>query len=145
MPKMTRFSRAGLLAAGALAIGGCVERTARIETDPPGALVIVNDEEVGVSPAKFSFLWYGDYDIMVRKAGYKTLKTNQSIRAPWYQWPPMDVVAEVLIPTMIRDEHVLPTFALEPATPPPTDELVDRAVELRDQAMYETEGASPAP
>jgi len=123
-----------LLVAGPI---GCVERTARIQTQPPGALVIVNDEEVGVSPVRFSFLWYGDYDIMLRKPGYKTLKTHHRIEAPWYQWPPIDLVAETLIPTTIRDEHVLPTFELEPLGPPTVSEIVAQAVELRDRATEE--------
>ena len=116
--------------------GGCVERIARIQTDPPGAFVIVNDEEVGVSPVRFSFLWYGDYDIMVRKPGYQTLKTHHQINAPWYQWPPFDLVADVMVPTMIRDEHVLPTLALEPEQTPATEDLVGRAVELREETLF---------
>ena len=130
-----------MLAASVMLIspGGCVERTARIETDPPGALVIVNDEEVGVSPAKFSFLWYGDYDIILRKPGYQTLKTHCRVDAPWYEWPPIDLVAETMIPTMIRDEHVLPTFALEPAVEPTVSDVVERATELRERALFEGE------
>ncbi len=123
--------------AACLLLTGCVERTAKIRTDPPGALVMVNDEEVGVSPVKFSFQWYGDYDILVRKAGYATLKTHYRIDAPWYEWPPFDLIAETLVPTMIRDEHVLPTFTLEPAETPPVDELVKEATELRDRALFE--------
>jgi hypothetical protein len=120
-----------------LLAGGCVERIARIQTDPPGAFVIVNDEEVGVSPVRFSFLWYGDYDIMVRKPGYETLKTHHQINAPWYEWPPLDLIAETMVPTLIRDEHVLPTLVLEPAQTPDTADLVQRATELREQALYE--------
>lgn len=116
---------------------GCVERTARIETDPPGALVTVNDEEVGVSPVKFSFLWYGDYDIILRKPGYETLKTHHQINAPWYQYPPFDIFAECVVPAMIRDEHVLPTFVLEPAEEPAVADIVSRAVELQGRALYE--------
>jgi hypothetical protein len=118
---------------------GCVERTAKIQTEPPGALVLVNDEEVGVSPVKFSFLWYGDYDIMVRKPGYATLKTHHRIDAPWYEWPPFDLIAETMVPVMIRDQRELPTLTLEPAQTPTADELVQRAVELRDQALFESE------
>lgn len=125
-----------LTLAGSLT-AGCVERTAKIQTDPPGALVLVNDEEVGVSPVTFSFLWYGDYDILLRKPGYKTLKTNHRLHAPWYQWPPFDLVAEVMIPVMIRDEHTLPVFVLDPAETPASDELVGRATELRDRALFE--------
>ena len=136
-------SRLGLgllpLSAGFLlaAAPGCVERTAKVQTNPAGALVIVNDEEVGVSPVKFNFVWYGDYDIMVRKPGYRTLKTRHRIDAPWYQWPPFDLIAETMIPAMITDEHVLPTLALEPAETPSIDEVVGRATELRDRALFE--------
>ena len=118
---------------------GCVERIARIQTDPPGAFVVVNDEEVGISPVRFSFLWYGDYDIMARKPGYQTLKTHYRIDAPWYQWPGFDLVTEVMLPTMIHDQHVLPTFELQPAQTTPTEELVDHATELRDRALFEAE------
>ena len=135
-PARTSWWLAPLIGGACLAVGGCVERTARIETEPSGALVTINDEEVGVSPAKFSFLWYGDYDIILRKPGYKTRKTNQRITAPWYEWPPIDVVAELMIPTTIRDVHVLPTFALETAEEPNIADLVERATELRDEALY---------
>jgi len=115
---------------------GCVERIARIQTDPPGAFVVVNDEEAGISPVRFSFLWYGDYDIMARKPGYQTLKTHYQINAPWYQYPPIDLVVETLIPNMIRDERVLPTLVLEPIEPPATEDLVGRAVKLREEALF---------
>ena len=118
---------------------GCVERTAKIQTQPPGALVIVNDEEVGVSPVKFSFLWYGDYDIILRKPGYQTLKTHYKLDAPWYQWPPIDLVAETMVPVMIHDDQVIPPFALEAEEGPNVENVVERAVELRDRALFEGE------
>lgn len=137
--KRLRHMPEAALAIVLMALGGCVERTARIQTQPPGALVIVNDEEVGVSPVKFSFLWYGDYDIILRKPGYQTLKTHQRIDAPWYEWPPLDLVAETMVPTTIRDEHVLPAYKLEPTSQPAVSDVVERAVELRDQALYHGE------
>lgn len=127
-----------LAAVAALGLAaGCVERTAKVRTNPPGAIVIVNDEEVGVSPVKFNFLWYGDYDIMIRKPGYETLKTHHRIEAPWWQYPPFDIVAETLIPSTIRDEHELPTYELTPQAVPAAEELVERAQELRERAHYE--------
>lgn len=137
MKHARRLGLAGLLV-GVLAVG-CVERTVRIETQPPGAVVIVNDEEVGRSPVKFAFLWYGDYDIMVRKPGYKTLKTHYRLNPPWYQAPPFDIVAETLVPVMIRDEHVLPTLTLEPTENLLVEDVVERAVELRGRALYESD------
>ena len=138
---MNRKLRLGIVAGVAwaawLASLGCVERTARIRTDPPGALVTVNDEEVGVSPVRFSFLWYGDYDLIIRKPGYQTLKTHYRLDPPWYQWPPFDLVAETLVPTMIQDEHELPTFKLEQAETPTVEDVAGRATELRERALYE--------
>ena len=139
---MKRPSYLWLLAPAALLLiplSGCVERTVKITTDPPEAVVIINDEEVGVSPTRFSFLWYGDYDIILRKPGYKTLKTHYRIDPPWYQWPPFDLIAETMIPTMIHDEHVLPTFVLEPAETTTIAEVVDRATALRDRTLFEGE------
>jgi len=120
-----------------VALGGCVERVMKIETDPQGALITVNDEEVGVSPVKFSFLWYGDYDIIARKTGYRTLKTHYRVNAPWYQYSPIDLVAETLLPVTIRDEHAVPVLKLEPAEPPTVEEVIRRAGELRRQALGE--------
>jgi hypothetical protein len=120
-----------------VALGGCVERVMKIETDPQGALITVNDEEVGVSPVKFSFLWYGDYDIIARKSGYRTLKTHYRVNPPWYQYPPIDLVAETLLPVTIRDEHVVPVLQLEPAEAPTVEEVIRRAGELRRQALSE--------
>jgi len=118
-----------------LACGGCVERIMKIDSDPQGARVFINDEEVGVTPAQVAFLWYGDYDIILRKEGYQTLKTHQRLTAPWYQYPPLDFVAECLVPKTIRDVRVLPTYALEPASTPLPRDVVQRAVELRAQAL----------
>ena len=122
----------------AASLCGCVERTMTITTDPPGAIVTVNDEEVGVSPVKFSFLWYGDYDIILRKTGYQTLATNHRVDAPWYQWPPFDLVAETMIAGTIHDDHVLPTFELAEAEPPAVADVVGRAAELRERALSES-------
>ena len=140
---MNRRGNAHLRIAFVLVFGwtlvGCVERIAKIQTRPSGAVVLINDEEVGVSPVKFAFTWYGDYDIILRKPGYETLKTHYRLDAPWYQWSPLDIVSETLIPVMIRDEHTLPPFELQPTQTPTVEEVVQRATELRDQALFEGE------
>ncbi len=118
---------------------GCVERSMYIRTQPPGAVVVVNDEEVGLSPVKFNFLWYGDYDIVIRKEGFRSLATHYRVNAPWYQLPVVDLVAEHLVAGTIRDEHVLPTYALEPASQPAVPDLVERAAEMRDRTLYQGE------
>jgi len=130
-------SRSAVVLAG-LALCGCVERTLKITSDPPGARVLINDEDVGQTPVRFSFLWYGDYDIALRKAGYQTLRTHHRVKPPWYEIAPIDLIAETMIPGTIRDEHVSPTYRLEPAQTPEAESLVKRAVELRSEALFKS-------
>lgn len=117
---------------------GCVRRTVTVNTDPQGALVHLNDQQIGTSPAKVDFTWYGDYDVVVRKDGYKTLKTNHRLDAPWYQVPPFDFVAEVLTPGWIHDEREM-FFELEPAEPIDKEQLVEDAVEVRERTLFGSE------
>jgi hypothetical protein len=113
---------------------GCVRRTISITTEPPHALVYLNDQEIGRSAVTTDFIWYGDYDVIIRKDGYKTLKTHWNIKPPWYQVVPVDFFAEVLWPGHIHDVHTR-HFVLEPAEPPTQDELIERATETRQQAL----------
>lgn len=115
-------------------VTGCVRRTISISTQPPHALVFLNDQEIGRSTVTTDFLWYGDYDVIIRKEGYQTLKTNWEIKAPWYQMIPFDFFAEVLWPGHIHDQHSR-HFVLEPAEPPSTEQLTERAMEARDRAL----------
>jgi hypothetical protein len=86
--------------------GGCVERTLTVQSDPPGALVYLNDQEIGRTPMEHDFLWYGKYDVALRMDGYETLKTTASVTAPVYEFPPIDLLAE-LVPIIFKDKHNL--------------------------------------
>ncbi len=127
-----------MLLATIAAAPGCVERTVTIHTEPEEATVFLNDQEVGKSPVKVPFTWYGDYDIIVRKEGYQTLKTHRRINAPWYQWPFIDFFAECLVPFTIHDNHVLEVLVLEPRQSVDKETLLQSAEELRDRALGET-------
>jgi len=124
---------AGVALAGLLT--GCVRRTLLVRTEPPGARVFLNDQEVGTSPVSVDFTWYGDYDVIIRKEGYETLKTSHTLQPPWYQLPLIDFVAEVLVPFTIHDQREA-EFTLQPATEIDTAELLKDAEELREQALY---------
>lgn len=126
-----------LLSIAALCTVGCIERTITINTEPQDATVLLNDQEVGRSPVRVPFTWYGDYDIIVRKKGYKAVHTHHNVRAPWYELPGIDIVTECLIPFTVHDDRVLETIALEPAQPPSKDELLNAAAEMRQRALAE--------
>jgi hypothetical protein len=113
---------------------GCVERTMSINTEPQGATVMLNDQDVGKSPVKVPFTWYGDYDIVLRKPGYKTVKTHKRVNAPWYQWPVIDIFSEALIPVTMHDEQDLGTFAMETQVSPSKEQLLSASEELKNRA-----------
>ena len=120
---------AGLIAA--IILGGCVERNLTINTNPQGALVVLNDEEIGASPVTVSFEWYGDYDVRISKEGFETLKTHRNLKAPWYDNFPFDFFAW-LNPERIVDEYEW-TFELAPKKEISREELIQDAEELKKQ------------
>src|SRR4051794_24109096 len=102
--------------AGLLVVGCGVRREMVIDSDPPGALVYLNHEEVGRTPLRHDFVWYGNYDVQLRKEGYQTVDTTQWVTAPWWQWPPFDLIAEIT-PGRPMDEHHL-AYVMRPSTQP---------------------------
>jgi hypothetical protein len=122
-----------VLVALAATLGGCVEREIQVNSNPQGALVYLNGQEVGRTPLRQDFTWYGTYDVAVRKEGYQTLKTASPVIAPWWQWVPFDFVAEVL-PFRFKDTHALQyTLKPTPETTVDPDRLVQRGEEMRDR------------
>src|SRR5437764_10189512 len=109
-----------------LPLAGCgVERVMTIDSNPPGALVYLNDTEVGRTPLKRDFTWYGKYDVVLRKEGYQPLQAKTDVTAPWWQWVPFDFVAE-LSPIRLTDRQHL-SYALTPASTQPANpaDLID--------------------
>ena len=133
------------VAISAVALGGCVERTMDVRSNPPNALVFMNDQEAGRTPFTRRFTWYGTYEVQVRKEGYQTVKIGSPVIAPWWQWVPFDFLAEVL-PFHFQDSHTL-TYSLKPIqesqeTP---DELIEHAQQLRERLDYGKEGPQTRP
>ena len=97
---------------------GCVHRTLTIRTEPPGALVYVNDQLKGKSPVSYDFLWYGWHRLAIRKEGYEQLDDHQLLHCPFYLWIPFDGILE-LLPVSVHDTHTL-SYTLTPAQALPT-------------------------
>lgn len=115
-----------------LFLAGCVERQLTIKTEPQGALVTLNDEEIGTSPVTVSFNWYGDYNVRISKEGYETLKTHRKLKGPWYDRFPFDLFAQLIIPKRIVDSYEW-TFTLAPKQYPTREELIRDAEQLKKQ------------
>ncbi|MBN1796464.1 MAG: PEGA domain-containing protein [Sedimentisphaerales bacterium] len=114
-----------------LLLGGCVERQLAVKTIPDGALVTLNDEEIGPSPVTTSFNWYGDYNVRISKDGYETLKTHRRLERPTHDKFPWDFVAQFLNPKRIVDKYEW-TFELKEKQQLDTEALIDSAKKLRE-------------
>jgi hypothetical protein len=114
--------------------GGCVRRRLHVRSNPPGALVYVDNQRIGTTPCSVDFTYYGTREIRLVKPGYETLTVNQPIPTPWYEVPPLDFISENLTPTKIRDNRTV-SFNLAPQLVVPTEQLLDRAGELRRQTQ----------
>ncbi|MDW8261495.1 MAG: PEGA domain-containing protein [Phycisphaerales bacterium] len=112
-----------------LLTAGCVQRSLSIDSDPPGALVYLNGQEAGRTPFVKDFTWYGTYEVVVRKEGFQTLRIREPVIAPWWQWPPFDLFAE-LFP--LKDERTL-KYTLAPAADATIDldAILSRSQELQ--------------
>lgn len=121
----------GLLA---LSSSGCMHRRMMIRSDPPGAAVLVDGEEVGFTPMALDFTYYGTREITLVKDGYRTLNVFQKVRTPWYQVFPLDFVTDNFALTKINDRRDF-SYRMEPEVLVPTPELLDRANQLRSNAL----------
>jgi hypothetical protein len=117
------------LAVAAAALGGCVEREMKITSEPAGALVYVSDREVGRTPLSLPFTWYGDYDVLIRMDGYKTLRANADITPPWYEVPPLDLFSH-MAPWTYRDQRYL-HYKLEKQEELTDEQLIKQAEEMK--------------
>ncbi len=122
-----------------LAAAGCVQRRMTIRSNPPGALVYVDDYQVGTTPVSTDFVYYGTRKIRLVKDGFETLTVRQPFPLPWYQVFPLDFVTENVWPGEIRDERVV-DLAMTPMMATPPEEVVARAEQARASA-----GSLPAP
>lgn len=122
------------LAVGLLILPGCVRRRLNVRTNPPGALVYVDNQQIGTTPCSVDFIYYGTREIRLIKPGYETLTVNQPIPTPWWQIPPIDFVSENLVWTKIRDDRTV-AFNMEPQLVVPKEQLLERANQLRQDTL----------
>ena len=140
-----------------------MRRSLTIRTEPPGALVYVNDVLKGASPVTYDFTWYGWHRLTLRKEGFERVDDRRLLRAPVYLWIPLDLAME-LAPFPIHDDRtwsytLAPSAALpEPVAPateagtPPKGHTVggvsEGSAEGRSPRQAETvslEAVSPPP
>jgi hypothetical protein len=119
---------------------GCVERKLTITTEPAGALVLLNDDEIGTSPVTVGFEWYGDYNVRISKESYVTLVTHRNLPRPLRDRFPFDLLDDMF---RTRVDEYSWNFQLEPYTPPVKEDMIDRAVSLRKETLVDPNAITP--
>ncbi|MEO1583469.1 MAG: PEGA domain-containing protein [Planctomycetota bacterium] len=121
----------------ALPMAGCLERTITVTSEPPGAIVTLNEVEIGRTPVTTEFRYFGVYDVRVRKDGYEPLVTTREASPPIWEYPPIDLLA-MAAPWRVKTS-IEWGFELEAEVEPGSaealqaeQELLDRATDLRD-------------
>ncbi|HMN96576.1 MAG TPA: PEGA domain-containing protein [Phycisphaerales bacterium] len=117
------------VALGAALLAGCVRRTIDITSEPSGAMVVLNEREVGRTPVTVEFTYYGTYDVRLALDGHEPLLTSGEAVPPLWDNVPLDFVAEAL-PARL-DSTVRWHYVLEPAR---DAGLLERARELKAEA-----------
>ncbi len=99
----------------ALAVApGCVERKLVIESDPPGAVLYVDDVRMEqTTPVVVPVEWGGERRVTLMAPGHEVLETGVHIEDPWFTMFPIDVFAEFLWPATIED-HQTARFTMTP-------------------------------
>jgi len=111
---------------------GCVERRLMITSEPPGALVFLNDQEVGRTPLEVPFTWYGVYDVKLEQEGYQTLLTQLEAERPWWEAPGPDLFAEALPNRRVQIDWHLKMLPAVPASEVDPRRVLDFASQLRE-------------
>jgi hypothetical protein len=131
---------------------GCVERKLIIRTEPPGAVVLLDNKVIGTSPIERDFTFYGARKVEARwdpflseTERFQTVGETRYLNAPWYQWFPLDLLFEFLWPFTITDERVFdlklrPFEAEDPsATDARMEGLTRRADSMRARTLRDRE------
>jgi hypothetical protein len=158
MPVSCPIHRVALAAALALAGAGCIERKMVLRTEPPGAVAYVDDERIGVTPCETTFTHYGTRHVVLEyrrqeflkanggtappryEGGFRRVTADAPLDVPWYQYPVLDLVTEVVLPVNITDRQEF-VYTLEPAEAMTEDRerlqarraaLLERALAVRE-------------
>ncbi|MDO5581123.1 MAG: PEGA domain-containing protein [Planctomycetia bacterium] len=119
-----------------LCASGCnsVHRRLSITSEPSGARVWINDQEVGRTPISQNVVYSGTYKIRCEQESCETTTVMHDVRTPWYLYPGVDFLSENFVPGELRDNqkcHVV----LPPKRVVPDNELLEAANKMRSEAQ----------
>ncbi|GAB5441866.1 MAG: PEGA domain-containing protein [Fuerstiella sp.] len=118
-----------------LSLIGCVHRRLTINSNPAGALVRIDGEDVGYTPTSVDYTWYGTREVQLLKDGYETQTHMIDVSPPWYQRFPLDFISDNFLGTHVRD-HRRFDLQMQPRQTDNSDDVVERGRSLRSEATH---------
>lgn len=115
---------------------GCVHRRMTIESNPAGALVLLDGKEIGYTPVSADFTYYGTREVTLIKDGYETQTYPATLKTPWYQYIPLDFFSDNLLPYQVTNRHRF-TYQMRVKDPIRNADgtLLDRGNAFRSESM----------
>jgi hypothetical protein len=89
----------------ALTLGGCVSRKLFLKSEPPGAAVLLDGKHVGTTPWEGDYASYGARRVELELPGYNRRIETFEIEMPWWQYPVLDVVTDLVLPWTLNDDR----------------------------------------
>ena len=115
-----------------LLLGGCVDRLVNVRSEPPGASVYMDDVKVGETPCDVQYIWYGQRELVIELRGYRIVRETIVLRPPWWQFFPLDLITDVVLPFTVTDQvEVSYSLERERASGEEVEPILKRADELR--------------
>jgi hypothetical protein len=129
-------------------LGGCLERTISVTSEPQGAVVWINDIEAGRTPFEADFTYYGKFSVRIRKEGYEPIVTVMKVNPPIQEQPGIDLVAEAM-PTKFENVvrwhfDLTPTIESRLGRAEAEASVIHEANQLRARLEGVNESAKPA-
>lgn len=91
-----------------------VTRTLHVDSEPAGAIVLLDGREVGTTPYSEVFLSYGVRRLELRLGGHSRDVSEVDVERPWWQYFPASFFADLLWPQALEDDHYV-AIELTPA------------------------------
>ena len=129
---MTAAGRPLLAVFAALALlgTGCVDRRFVVTSNVPGAAVAVDGDPIGPTPTDAAWVYAGKREFRASAPGYEPLTQVVTFEPKWWDYPGLDLFAEVLWPFRIEDVRRV-HLELIPAVQRPPEQIQAAAEALR--------------
>lgn len=109
---------------------GCADRKITIRSEPEGAKVIIDSQEMGITPSTIPFTYYGTRQIILKKDGYQTYTVLAPIKPPLIHIFPFDILI-LFIPYPMKDYRIL-SYKLLPYQKTDVKEILKKGNELKE-------------